>query len=125
MEAIGEFIPDPVARPGLSNAQGTPQALRRLLHAIPTDVHHGGRSPSDGGDVFTSVAASLEHLTAASPTAAGEVALLGFREAADFAGQVEELSRTVEYLQLVAAAAVDSSRHEASRQAALAATGTN
>ncbi|MGY2747026.1 hypothetical protein ACVWZ8_004143 [Arthrobacter sp. UYCu723] len=36
----------------------------------------------------------------------------GFRTASDFAGRVEELSRTVEYLQLVAAAAVDRTRKQ-------------
>ena len=61
----------------------------------------------------------LALLRDASSTAAGDAALWGFREAADFAGTVEEFSRTVEYLQLVAAGAVDrtqetgrSRRHE-------------
>ncbi len=38
--------------------------------------------------------------------------MFGLVEAADFAGRVEELSRTVEYLQLIAAAAVDRTRKE-------------
>ncbi|WP_247044059.1 DUF222 domain-containing protein, partial [Arthrobacter rhizosphaerae] len=68
---------------------------------------------SDG--VSGAVAASLELLGTARTTAAGELALSGFANAADFAGQVEELSRTVEYLQVLAAAAVDRTRHEAAR----------
>ncbi|WP_024818640.1 DUF222 domain-containing protein [Arthrobacter sp. 31Y] len=45
--------------------------------------------------------------------AADEVRLLGFVEAADFAGRVEEMSRSVEYLQVVAAQAVERTRTEA------------
>ena len=47
-----------------------------------------------------------------SSTAAGDSALWDFRAASDFAGQVEELSRAVDYLQLVAAAAVDRTRKQ-------------
>ena len=38
---------------------------------------------------------------------------MGFVEAADFAGRVEEISRSVEYLQVVAAQAVERTRKEA------------
>ncbi|MDI3214110.1 hypothetical protein QK291_19015, partial [Arthrobacter sp. AL12] len=51
-------------------------------------------------------------------TAVQDAALLGFQAASDFAGTVEEISRVMEYLQLVAAGAVDRTR----RQAASAAT---
>ena len=44
-------------------------------------------------------------------TAVEDAAVFGFSEAAAFAGEVEELSRTVEYLQLVAAGAVDRTRN--------------
>ncbi|ABM07189.1 HNH endonuclease signature motif containing protein [Paenarthrobacter aurescens] len=46
-------------------------------------------------------------------TAAAEARLFGFVEAADFAGRVEEISRSVEYLQVVAAHAVERTRTEA------------
>ncbi|AFR30991.1 HNH endonuclease signature motif containing protein [Arthrobacter sp. Rue61a] len=46
-------------------------------------------------------------------TAAAEARLFGFVEAADFAGRVEEISRSVEYLQVVAAQAVERTRTEA------------
>ena len=49
----------------------------------------------------------------AASTAAGDAALWDFREAADFAGTVEELSRALDYLQLVAAGAVDRTRKQA------------
>ncbi|WP_369745468.1 DUF222 domain-containing protein [Paenarthrobacter sp. AMU7] len=45
--------------------------------------------------------------------AAGEARLFGFVEAADFAGKVEEIARSVEYLQVVAAQAVERTRTEA------------
>ncbi|MBT2584459.1 hypothetical protein J7I86_01075, partial [Arthrobacter sp. ISL-95] len=44
-------------------------------------------------------------LDSARLSATGGVRLLGFVEAADFAGRVEEISRSVEYLQVVAAQA--------------------
>ncbi|MDR7081482.1 hypothetical protein J2X01_000759 [Arthrobacter ginsengisoli] len=47
--------------------------------------------------------------------------LFGVTEASDFAGRVEELSRRVDYLQLVAAAAVDRTRSQAAADAGTAA----
>ncbi|MDO6146557.1 DUF222 domain-containing protein, partial [Paenarthrobacter aurescens] len=44
---------------------------------------------------------------------ADEVSLFGFEEAADFADRIEEMSRSLEYLQVVAAQAVERTRHEA------------
>jgi hypothetical protein len=45
--------------------------------------------------------------------AVSEARLFGFADAADFAGKVEEISRTVEFLQIVAAEAVERTRCEA------------
>ncbi|WP_235505872.1 DUF222 domain-containing protein, partial [Arthrobacter sp. Leaf337] len=42
---------------------------------------------------------------------------MGFREAADFAANVEDIARTLEYLQVVAAGAVDRTRRQASAAA--------
>ncbi|QSZ48803.1 HNH endonuclease signature motif containing protein [Arthrobacter sp. D5-1] len=52
-------------------------------------------------------------LDSARVSAAGEARLFGFVEAADFAGEVEEIARSVEYLQVVAAQAVERTRTEA------------
>lgn len=52
-------------------------------------------------------------LEAAVEAAPGELAVAGFRDAADFAGRAEEISRRVEHVQLLAAAAVDRTRTEA------------
>ncbi|WP_160666333.1 HNH endonuclease [Pseudarthrobacter sp. ATCC 49987] len=56
---------------------------------------------------------ALAALREVALTAAGDAALWGFREASDFAGTVEEFSRIAEYLQLVAAGAVDRTRKQA------------
>src|SRR6478609_9065884 len=63
--------------------------------------------------------AALAALRAVGSTAVEDAGSWGFRAASDFAGSVEEVSRAVEYLQLVAAAAVDRTR----KQSAAAATG--
>ncbi|QDW28982.1 DUF222 domain-containing protein [Arthrobacter sp. KBS0702] len=60
----------------------------------------------------------LSRLQRLSATAAQDAALFGFGEASGFAGQVEEISRALEYLQLVAAGAVDRSRKEAANDGA-------
>jgi hypothetical protein len=46
-------------------------------------------------------------------TAVADARSFGFLDAADFAGTVEEIARTVEFLQLVAAHAVERTRSEA------------
>ncbi len=60
-----------------------------------------------------------------SSTAVDDAALLGFREAADFADKVEEISRAAEYLQIIAAGAVERSRREAAAAARSAAAGSD
>src|SRR6478736_212557 len=71
-----------------------------------------GRPGGDASGVPSrgNVVVQLRELCA---TAAQDAALLGFQEASEFAGGVEEASRAVEYLQLVAAGAVDRTRKEA------------
>ncbi|ABK02821.1 HNH endonuclease [Arthrobacter sp. FB24] len=65
----------------------------------------------------------LALLEAISSTAVPVAAGMRFREAADFAARVEDISRAAEYLQVVAAAAVDRSRREAIYAAARAGAG--
>ncbi|WP_051533154.1 HNH endonuclease [Arthrobacter sp. 9MFCol3.1] len=97
MEAVRDFIRD--FSPCGDEAQGTDR----------------GAAPVRQSGMDAAVAA----LRAVSSTAVEDAGSWGFRAAADFAGSVEELSRTVEYLQLVAAAAVDRTR----KQSAAAASG--
>jgi hypothetical protein len=63
-------------------------------------------------DGAAQVDGALAALQAVSATAVEDAGSWGFRAASDFAGRVEEISRTVEYLQLVAASAVDRSRKQ-------------
>lgn len=61
----------------------------------------------------SAVEGALSLLRAATPTAVEDAAAMGFQAAADFAGKVEELSRLMDYWQLVAAGAVERTRAEA------------
>src|SRR6478752_10509709 len=82
---------------------GTPTAVSLLPTYQPVDDGRGGIALGD-------IAASLRDVCASAVDDAG---LLGFAEAAAFAGDVEELARAVEFLQVVAAGAVDRTRTQA------------
>ena len=128
MEAIGEFIPDRAALPaGPAMSSRLPLAVvsgaadvaggtvngaagdGAVTGAADSAVKGPADSPasSEAGDV---VDAALALLRSWIPTAGAEAARFGLVEAADFAGKVEELSRTTEFLQLIAAGAVDRTR---------------
>ncbi|WP_432395881.1 DUF222 domain-containing protein [Pseudarthrobacter sp. L19] len=68
-----------------------------------------------GGIALGDIAASLREVCASAVDDAG---VLGFAEAAAFAGDVEELARAVEFLQVIAAGAVDRTRTQAAAEAA-------
>ncbi|VXB36529.1 HNH endonuclease [Arthrobacter sp. 9V] len=70
------------------------------------------------GMMAAPLAQADEALRTLRETVIDEVRLLGFVEAADFAGRVEEISRSVEFLQIVAAQAVERSRNEAQQAGA-------
>ena len=61
----------------------------------------------------SSLDAAWEALAELRASAAADARLFGFGEAADFAGRVEDLSRQLEYVQIVAAQAVERTRREA------------
>ncbi len=73
-------------------------------------------APHSGVDDALAVRSSLDVALAilqdVRSTAVEDAGSWGLQEAADFAGSVEEISRTMEYLQLVAAAAVDRTRKQ-------------
>jgi hypothetical protein len=74
----------------------------------------GARATDTGRDLaalFEDGAALLDPLRLSA--AADAARLFGFIEAADFAGRIEEISRSLEYLQVVAAQAVERTRKEA------------
>ena len=72
-----------------------------------------GRPDGDGRGAAPDFDGVLGQLRDLCATAAADAALLGPGEAAEFAGRVEEISRAAEYLQMVAAGAVDRTRREA------------
>ena len=98
MEASEDFIPVEATRPDGVILPGVPR-----LKSIP-------RQPED---VDCALNGALALLRSSNGTAMAQVALFGVTEASDFAGRVEELSRMVDYWQLVAAAAVDRTRSQA------------
>ena len=68
------------------------------------------------------LAEAIALVKAAAAAAPDILALAGYAEAANFAGQVEEMSRTTEYLQILSAGAVDRTRTQAIAAAATAHT---
>ena len=109
MEAVRDFIRQDSGRSADSGAAiwAGPQA------GAGQDA---GAWQAAGADV-SGVEGALVLLRQAGVTAVGDAALWGFQEAADFAGNVEELSRTLEFLQVVAAGAVDRTRKQAASAA--------
>src|SRR5690242_8566240 len=75
----------------------------------PSRPRNPAAVPSAAGGLDLAVAA----MDALRSTAVADARSFGFLDAADFAGTVEEISRTVEFLQLVAAQAVERTRSEA------------
>jgi hypothetical protein len=82
----------------------------------------GDQIAGNGGDGGTTpvvlaadagLAAAIGSVNAAAADAPGTLAMASYVDAADFAGLVEDLSRTVDYLQILAAGAVDRTRTQA------------
>ncbi|MET4542032.1 hypothetical protein ABIE37_003835 [Arthrobacter bambusae] len=115
--------PDPKAAAGPDLTAGGPDltAARRDLTADEPDLTAARRDMAAGGPDLTAARRDLAALLVDSAalldsarlSAADEASLLGFHEAADFAGKVEEIARSVEYLQVVAARAVERTRNQA------------
>ncbi|MGM7778610.1 DUF222 domain-containing protein [Arthrobacter sp. KNU-44] len=117
MEAIGYFdTRRGLASRGLFGVSGPrgPRARGPRLAAVP------GQPPGplvsvDAGDrggrlaVLDGAVAAVREL---AERAADDVGFTGFREAVAFASGVEELARTLDYLQILAAAGLDRARNE-------------
>ncbi|MET3951088.1 DUF222 domain-containing protein [Arthrobacter sp. UYEF36] len=85
--------------------------------------HSTGRGTSRAGQPgMDGMEDALTILRNVGLTAVDDAALLGFQAASDFAGTVEEAARVVEYLQLVAAGAVDRTRKQATAAPSKAST---
>ena len=86
----------------------------------PAGDDASGRLEETGGQPRAGLAEIGGLLNAAALAAPDALAMAGYVEASDFAGQVEDLARSVECLQLLAAGAVDRTRSEAITAAAAA-----
>ncbi|MHA7166707.1 HNH endonuclease signature motif containing protein [Arthrobacter bambusae] len=129
MEGIGQLVarraglPDGgIAAPGRLSRRLKPVAARHAVlqnpsqFQIPSQLQNSSQfqnpaaaAPSPAGGLDLAVAA-MDALRATAPS---DTRSFTFPDAADFAGKVEEISRTVEFLQLVAAQAVERTRSEA------------
>ncbi|UKA67172.1 HNH endonuclease [Arthrobacter sp. FW306-05-C] len=113
MEAIGEDL-------GRAYDAGCRLPRPAHLHPVPSEepVQPSASGPGEQ-DVLDGLGAQL---AAAALAAAGLLATASHAEAADFAARVEGLARSIEYLQLLAAGAVDRARTQAINDAAAAKT---
>lgn len=118
MEGIGQFVARRAAPPDVGVASSG-RLYRRLkpVAARHADINRLAVLPGTRPGSVPGLASGLDQAVAAMDAlrsaAVSEARLFGFPEAADFAGRVEEISRTVEFLQIVAAQAVERTRCEA------------
>ena len=100
------------------------EAVRDFIACEDTDR---GPAPVQqaGVDSIAGVDGALAALQAVSATAMEDAASWGFQAASDFAGRVEEISRTMEYLQLVSASAVDRTRKQSAATGVAAGSATS
>ncbi|UKA62629.1 hypothetical protein [Arthrobacter sp. FW306-04-A] len=113
MEAIGYFD----TRQGLASRGFfgvSRHALGPRLAAVPGGVPGGLAlvDPRDRGGRQAALDGAVAALRSLAEKAADDVGVLGFQEAVAFASGVEELSRTLDYLQVVAASRLDRARND-------------
>ncbi|MEV7136366.1 HNH endonuclease, partial [Arthrobacter sp. NPDC093128] len=120
MAAIGELAPNQAPRLGrFSTTPFAPTIPMRTLRTVrPAGVVAAGQpdTASDGGG-SGDLSRCVELLQGLGSRAVADAALLDFRAAADFAAGVEEAARSLEFLQVVAAGAVERTRREATAAA--------
>ncbi|WP_458108182.1 HNH endonuclease [Arthrobacter sp. R3-55] len=110
------FVPDSPSMPREPLEGVAPAALATSQESAADEVPRA-LTPHPWSSSVPSMEAALLGGAAAvdvlRSTAADEVRLLGFVDAADFAGKVEEIARSLEYVQVIAAQAVERARTEA------------
>ncbi|MDQ0029648.1 HNH endonuclease signature motif containing protein [Arthrobacter bambusae] len=119
MEGIGQLVAHRATRPdggiaslGRHSRRLKPVAAVNVKSFAPVHAELPNRAaavPSPQSGLDQAVAA----IEALRSTAISDARVFGFLDAADFASKVEEFSRTVEFLQIVAAGAVERTRSEA------------
>ncbi|HYH75936.1 MAG TPA: hypothetical protein VD841_00305, partial [Arthrobacter sp.] len=109
---------------GGARAERLPRLWRLSTAAAPTDVVTGTEPAglSDAAEPIDigALRQALAVVNAAAMNAPDLLAMASYAEAADFAATAEEISRSVEYLQILGAGAVDRTRAEAITAAATA-----
>ncbi|MGO4590368.1 DUF222 domain-containing protein [Paenarthrobacter sp. 2TAF44] len=106
--------------PGLSDFPG-PDGSQRLDDFPRLSISHG---LDDALGLDAALADSVQALENLRSVTVACAQTFGFTEAAGFAGRVEEISRTVEYLQVIAAHAVERTRTQAQQARPSSAAGT-
>ncbi|MGO4585369.1 hypothetical protein AB4Z38_16020, partial [Arthrobacter sp. 2RAF6] len=113
MEAIGYFDTRQDLGPrGYFGASSSARGPR--LAAVPGGTPGGPAlvDPPDRGVSRAALDGAVAALRSLADESAGDVGGLGFQVAVAFASGVEELSRTLDYLQLLAAAGLDAARND-------------
>ncbi len=106
--------------PGLSDFPG-PDGSQRLDDFPRLSISHG---LDDALGLDAALADSVQALENLRSVTVACAQTFGFTEAAGFAGRVEEISRTVEYLQVIAAHAVERTRTQAQQARPSSSAGT-
>ncbi|UZX04456.1 DUF222 domain-containing protein [Arthrobacter sp. CDRTa11] len=107
---------------GLSHLRAVPASPAWTAETAEGAVAAGpaeasGPSEAVGPTGTIGVAGLVSLVNRAAAAAPDILALAGYVEASDFAGEVEELARTVDYLQILSAGAVDRTRTQAITEA--------
>ncbi|UZX05262.1 DUF222 domain-containing protein [Arthrobacter sp. CDRTa11] len=98
-----------------ANPAWTAEADTRAKSAGPAEASGVTETVGPTGTIgLAGLVSLLNRVAAAAPDT---LALAGYVEASNFAGQVEELARTVDYLQILSAGAVDRTRTQAITEA--------
>ena len=92
----------------VAGTDGASRAVRSGAQFTPAFAVAGSGQPN-----AATLAEAIAVVKAAAEAAPDILAMADYAEAADFAGQAEDLSRTVEYLQVLGAGAVDRTRTQA------------
>ncbi|WP_156524741.1 HNH endonuclease, partial [Paenarthrobacter nicotinovorans] len=125
MDTNGQVLSRPGEPSDVSFRSGNPQSGQSGSSDLSPSDHKSKRLPVSCGPTSGSGGAPSEQarllvdaseaLVELCGSVAADARLFGFGEAADFAGRVEDLSRQLEYVQVVAAQAVERTRSEAQR----------
>ncbi|MDQ0677138.1 hypothetical protein QFZ30_000520 [Arthrobacter pascens] len=120
MEAIGDQLAEYGGSVALLARASTPaeSGTRASDGGAGTGVFDGGARPALSAHPSVGLADAVALVHAAAAAAPEELAMAGYVEAANYAGLVEELSRTTEYLQILGAGTVDRARTRAIAAAA-------